>query len=228
MGFSSGTAALHAASFAIGLTSSDEVIVPANTFIATATAPAFCGAKIIVADIDDETLNINPNEIAKVISKKTKAIFAVNLYGNPVNYRELKQFNTKIIEDAAHSHGAVYNEKPSGSLGHLSAFSFFPNKVFGGIGDGGMLSYSNKKYLKPLKSFRNAGQSKSHWGKNLGNVYRLSTTNALFLTKKRKIFSKLLNRRREIASMYDEGFKDCDGIKTQKSKKIVLALIFVT
>lgn len=216
LGFSSGTSALHAASFGINLEKGDEVIVPANTFIATATAPAFCGAKVVACDVEKDTLNISAETISKAITKKTKAIFAVNLYGNPVDYDELKDFNLDIIEDAAHSHGATYKNRPSGSFGEMSAFSFFPNKVFGGIGDGGLLTFQNKKLNKSLKSFRNAGQSKSHWGENLGNVYRLSTTNALFLEHKWKNFKKVLNRRREIAEIYDEAFRNIEEIQTQK------------
>jgi dTDP-4-amino-4,6-dideoxygalactose transaminase len=216
LGFSSGTSALHAASFGLNLKKGDEVIVPANTFIATATAPAFCGAKVVVCDVDKDTLNISAETITKAITKRTKAIFAVNLYGNPVDYDELKKFNISIIEDAAHSHGAIYKNRPSGSFGEMSAFSFFPNKVFGGIGDGGLLTFKNKKLTPQLKSFRNAGQSKSHWGENLGNVYRLSTINALFLSHKWKNFKKVLNRRREIAKMYDEAFKGIEEIQTQK------------
>lgn len=216
LGFSSGTSALHAASFGINLKKGDEVIVPANTFIATATAPAFCGAKVVVCDVDNDTLNISFDTVSKAITKKTKAIFAVNLYGNPVDFDQLRSLDLNIIEDAAHSHGATYKNRPSGSFGCMSAFSFFPNKVFGGIGDGGMLTYEDKQLTKELKSFRNAGQSKSHWGENLGNVYRLSTINALFLEHKWKNFKKVLARRREIAKIYDAAFENIDEIKTQK------------
>ena len=215
LGVSSGTMALEMASYALDFKPGDEVIVPANTFLATATAPARFGATIVCADIDPHTLNISANTVKKVISNKTKAIFAVNMYGNPVNYDELDNFGIPIVEDAAHSHGAEVNGHISGSFGKYSCFSFFPTKVFGGIGDSGMLLFDCDSEYEKLKAFRNAGQSMQHYGIMPASVGRMHTVQALFLLKKWQIFKPLVEHRREISRVYDLAFNS-SGIKIQQ------------
>ncbi|MBF0492354.1 MAG: DegT/DnrJ/EryC1/StrS family aminotransferase [Deltaproteobacteria bacterium] len=203
-----GTHALHMASYALGLKPGDEVIVPANTFIATALAPAFLGATIVECDVDAETLNLNRSTVEKVLTPKTKAIFSVNLYGNPAPYEELKALKIPLVEDAAHSHGAEYFSQKSGCLGDYSAFSFFPTKVVGGIGDSGMLLFDAPEMEIKLRAFRNGGQDKPHHASVMGNVYRMHVLQAQFLVEKWKIFQQVLEHRRQIAAVYDELFKD--------------------
>ena len=207
IGVGSGTHALQAASYALNLKSGDEVIVPANTFIATALAPALSGATIVSCDVDPETWNLSKKTVSNVISKNTKAIFSVNLYGNPAPYDDLRSFGIPIVEDAAHSHGALYKKnKISGSLGDYSTFSFFPTKVFGGIGDSGMILFDDEEKIDILKAFRNCGQSKPHYASELGSVYRMHVVQALFLLEKWKIFESILEHRRKLATIYNEIF----------------------
>lgn len=215
LGVSSGTFALEAASYGLGIKSGDEVIVPANTFISTATAAAKYGAKIVLADVDYETMNISKESVSKVISSKTKYIFGVNLYGNCLDYDELSEFQIPIVEDAAHSFYASFNKVLSGKFGKYSAFSFFPTKVFGSIGDAGMLLFDDDESYETLKAYRNCGQSKSHYGEMVSSVGRMHVIQALFLLEKLKIIKKLIEHRRKIARIYDERFLG-SNITTQK------------
>ena len=219
LGVSSGTFALEAASCALDIGPGDEVIVPANTFIATATAPANTGAKIVCADINYDNMNITHDTVKKVITKNTKAIYAVNMYGNPVDYDELNTFGLPVVEDAAHSLGSIIGNKPSGLFGDLSCFSFFPTKVYGGIGDSGMVLFDNDEWFDLLKAYRNCGQSKSHYAIVPSSVGRMHTIQALFLIHKWEIFNSLIIHRRKIAAIYDRYFERSNAIKTQRIKK---------
>ncbi len=209
-----GTHALHMAAWALGLGPGDEVIVPANTFLATATAPALTGARVVACDVEEDTLNLSRRTVEAVLSKKTRAIFAVNLYGNPAPYEDLMPLGIPIVEDAAHSHGATCRDGVSGGMGVASAFSFFPTKVLGGIGDSGMILFDEDAWEGRLRSFRNAGQEKAHYGVVPGNVYRMHVIQALFLLEKWTIFEKILAHRRRIAGIYDDCFQGSD-IRTQ-------------
>lgn len=204
----SGSFALDAASYLLDLKPGDEVIVPANTFLATATMPSLHQATIVEADIDPDTWNICPQSVEQAITEKTKAIFAVNMYGNPCNYEGLRKFGVPIVEDAAHSHGATYRGEMSGNLGLFSAFSFFPTKVFGGIGDGGMLLFDKEDDEKVVRAYRNAGQEKPHYAIVPSLVGRMAVVQAAFLVEKWSIFEQLLAHRRKIAHIYDSYFKD--------------------
>ncbi|MGH7783393.1 MAG: DegT/DnrJ/EryC1/StrS family aminotransferase, partial [Candidatus Binatia bacterium] len=170
---SAGTHALHMAAVALALRPGDEVIVPANTFISTATAPAMLGATIVECDVDAATLNVSRSTVEAVMSERTRAIFPVNLYGSPYPYEDLRELGVSLVEDGAHSHGATYKGLPSGRLGDYSIFSFFPMKVVGGIGDGGMILFDSTEALEMLRAFRNCGQQKAHYATVLGNVYRI-------------------------------------------------------
>jgi dTDP-4-amino-4,6-dideoxygalactose transaminase len=208
LGVGAGTHALHMAAFALGLGPGDEVIVPANTFVSTATSAAMVGATIVECDIDPNTLNVTRSTVESVMSDRTRGIFAVNLYGNPYPYDELKELNVPLVEDAAHSHGATYKDLPSGKLGDYSILSFFPMKVFGGIGDSGMILFDDTEKYEALRGFRNCGQQKPHYATVLGNVYRMHVVQAVFLMEKWKIFKRILEHRRRIAAVYDECFQE--------------------
>lgn len=203
-----GTHALHTAAFALGLGPGDEVIVPANTFISTATAPAMMGATVVPCDVDPETLNLTRATVEAVMSERTRAIFAVNLYGSPYPFADLTELGVPLVEDAAHSHGAEHRGMPSGKLGDYSIFSFFPTKVFGGIGDGGMVLFDDGSRYEALRAFRNCGQDQPHHAAVPGNVYRMHVVQALFLVEKWTVFERILAHRRRIAQVYDQHFHD--------------------
>lgn len=165
----SGSAALFVALKVLDIGPGDEVIIPATTFIATANAVAMTGAKPVVVDIDANTWNIDPVEIHKAITLRTKAIIPVHLYGNPCNIDEIMNISRKyklwVIEDACESLGATYNGKHMGTFGHVGCFSFNRNKVIT-TGGGGMIVANNKELAEEIKQFVNNGRN------NNGLVFR--------------------------------------------------------
>jgi len=158
----SGTAALHSILSSLGIGPGDEVICPAFTFIASASPIVMCGAKPVFVDIDLETFNISPESVSENISPNTKAVIAVNLFGNLANYRDLQkicdQFSIYLLEDAAQSHFARLNESYSGSLADASWFSFYATKNMMTI-EGGMVTTNNIELVEKIKRFRQHGMS---------------------------------------------------------------------
>lgn len=225
---SNGTAALHGASFAAGIKEGDEVITTPITFAASANCIIYQGGKPIFADIDSSTYNIDPKDIEKKISSKTKAIVPVDFTGQPVNIDEInaiaKKYNLIVIEDGAHSLGAEYKGKKTGSLVDMTTFSFHPVKHIT-TGEGGVITTNNKELYEKLKLFRTHGitrDKKILYNKNegswyyeqleLGYNYRITDIQcALGISQLNKI-DKFLRRRREIAEKYNEYLKDIDGI----------------
>ncbi len=225
---SNGTAALHGASFAAGIKEGDEVITTPITFAASANCILYQGGKPIFADIDSSTYNIDPKDIEKKISSKTKAIVPVDFTGQPVNIDEInaiaKKYNLIVIEDGAHSLGAEYKGKKTGSLVDMTTFSFHPVKHIT-TGEGGVITTNNKELYEKLKLFRTHGitrDKKILYNKNegswyyeqleLGYNYRITDIQcALGISQLNKI-DKFLRRRREIAEKYNEYLKDIDGI----------------
>lgn len=229
--FSSGTAALHAAYFAIGLKKEDEIITSPLTFAATANTAVFFGAKPVFADIDIETLNINPEEIEKKITKKTKAITAVDFAGHPCDYDKIfkiaKKHNLLVIEDAAHSLGSEYKGKKIGSLADLTVFSFHPVKNIT-TGEGGMVLTDRKDFYDKMKAFRHHGINKKPelggWYYEIetpGQNYRLTDIqSALGLSQLKKI-GKFIAKRREIAKQYSRELKNIKEIILPQEKDFV-------
>lgn len=225
---SNGTAALHGASFAAGIKEGDEVITTPITFAASANCILYQGGKPIFADIDSSTYNIDPKDIEKKISSKTKAIVPVDFTGQPVNIDEInaiaKKYNLIVIEDGAHSLGAEYKGKKTGSLVDMTTFSFHPVKHIT-TGEGGVITTNNKELYEKLKLFRTHGITRDKqilYNKNegswyyeqleLGYNYRITDIQcALGISQLNKI-DKFLRRRREIAEKYNEYLKDIDGI----------------
>ena len=162
VGISSGTSALHLALAALGIKKDDEVILPANTYIATALAVSYVGAKPVLVDIDDSTFNINHKDIEKNITSKTKAILPVHLYGQPCNVDGIvniaKTHGLKLIWDACQAHGSLYKGKNVGSLDDIVCFSFYPSKNLGCLGDGGIITTNDENIAKRIKSLRNYGR----------------------------------------------------------------------
>ncbi|MBI2968186.1 MAG: DegT/DnrJ/EryC1/StrS family aminotransferase [Bacteroidetes bacterium] len=163
------TAALHLALLAIGVREGDEVIVPAFTWVATANSVLYCNATLVFADIDISTFNINPDEIAKKITKKTKAIIPVHLFGLCADIEAIKKIapGIPIVEDGACAAGAALNNKPAGSLGDIGCFSFHPRKSIT-TGEGGMITTNNDKYADTINKLRNHGASISEESRHHG------------------------------------------------------------
>lgn len=223
----SGTAALHAAMFALGIGPGDEVIVPAMTFIATANCVVFQGGTPVFADVDPGTLLIDPASVESCLSPKTKAIIAVDYAGQPCDYDTLKDIakrhNLILVADACHSLGGRYRDKPVGTLAALNAFSFHPVKHIT-TGEGGMITTDDKVLVDRIRIFRNHGISTDHRQRgdqvswfyemvDLGYNYRITDFQcALGMSQLNKLH-KWLVRRREIARRYDEAFYNLSGLK---------------
>ena len=206
----SGTSALHVALLAIGIKRGDEVIVPSHTFIATVSPVVHIGAKPVFAEIDEETYTINPEDIRKKITERTKAIMPVHLYGHPCNMDEIKEIaeehDLKIIEDACQAHGAEYKGKKVGSIGDIAAFSFFPSKNMTVAGDGGMIVTNNEEYAIKAKALVDQGRiaGKKYEHDFVGFNYRMSEILAAIGRVQLKHLPEWIEKRREVAGIYDE------------------------
>jgi dTDP-4-amino-4,6-dideoxygalactose transaminase len=178
----SGTDALHRALLAAGIKRGDEVITTPFTFIATAEAISYVGAVPVFVDIHPDSLNIDIAKIAPAITRKTKAIIPVHLYGQPADMdgvMELaKKHGLRVIEDCAQSFGAEYHGKKTGAIGDLGCFSFFPSKNLGGYGDGGMVSTDDTDLAKHLLSLRNHGSTVRYHHEEIGFNSRLDEIQA--------------------------------------------------
>lgn len=228
---SSGTAALHSAYVAAGISFGDEVITTPLTFAATAYTISHLGGKPVFADIQEDTLNIDPKEIEKKITKKTKAIAPVDFAGHPCDYDKIskiaKKYKLLIIEDAAHALGSEYKGKRIGSFADLTILSFHPVKAIT-TGEGGMILTNNKDFYEKLKIFRHHGiikkPEKGGWYyeiENPGYNYRLTDFQcALGLSQLKKI-DKFIKRRREIVAKYNQAFKNVKEIIIPKERNYV-------
>lgn len=192
---------------ASNISEGDEVIVPANTFIATALAVSYVGAKPVLVDCNS-FYNINANLIEKKITEKTKAIIAVHLYGQPAEMNLIneiaKKHNLIVIEDAAQAHGATYKGKKVGTLGDATAFSFYPGKNLGALGDGGAVVTNNKEIAEKVRTIGNYGSEKKYYHKYKGVNSRLDEMQAGFLRVKLRKLNKWNESRKEIAKYYLE------------------------
>lgn len=221
VGVSSGTSALFLALKSLGIKNNDEVIVPAFTYIATALAVTYTGAKPVFVDIDEKTYNINPVRIVKSITKNTKAIIPVHLYGQPANMPEIlkiaKKYSLKIIEDAAQAHGATIKMSDGewqkvGSIGDIGCFSFYPSKNLGALGDGGIVVTNDKEIYKKLLMLRNYGRVSKYDHAIIGYNARLDTLQAAILREKLKKLDTWNNMRRSAANIYDRLLKGTGGV----------------
>lgn len=231
----SGTAALHAACFAAQIEKGDEVITTSITFAASANCVLYQGGTPVFADIKEDTLNIDPEEIKKKINHKTKALIPVDFTGLPVDLEEVQEiarkYNLIIIEDASHALGATYKGSKIGSISDITIFSFHPVKHIT-TGEGGMITTNNKEYYERLKLFRTHGITKDKdkllnydgpWYyemQELGYNYRLTDFQcALGLSQLKKI-DRIIQRRREIVKKYNCEFKDIPEIKIPEINQI--------
>tara|TARA_Y100000768_G_scaffold160185_1_gene119753 strand:+ start:2505 stop:3593 length:1089 start_codon:yes stop_codon:yes gene_type:complete len=212
----SGTDALVLSLRALDIGKNDEVITSPFTYFATAEAISLVGAKPIFSDINPDTFNIHPHNIKKALSKKTKAILSVNLFGQACELKEInsiaKENSLYHIEDCAQSFGATYMSKQTGTFGDMGCFSFFPTKNLGCFGDGGLITIKNKKHLNRLKKLRTHGGIKRNQHDLIGYNSRLDEIQAAILSIKLKFLDKFLDKRRSIAKIYSNMI-DNDNIK---------------
>ncbi len=184
----------------------DEVIIPANTYIATVLAVTENNLTPVFVEPDIKNYNLDSSKIEKVISKKTKAILTVHLYGQISCSNQLielsKKYNLKLIEDAAQSHGAIWNNKKSGNIGDVAAHSFYPGKNLGALGDAGAVTTNDEVLVEIIKALRNYGSEKKYYNEFIGLNARLDEIQAAFLSVKLKMIDKEIKDRRKIASCY--------------------------
>ena len=208
----SGTSALHLALKALDIKEGDEVIVPADTFIATAWAVSYVNAVPVFVDCLKDTWNIDHNSLEKSITKKTRAIIGVHLYGQPFDIDPVKDIANKhglyLIEDAAQAHGAIYKNKKIGGFGDMSCFSFYPGKNLGAYGEGGAIVTNNEDYYTRINRLRNHGSTERYYHEELGYNMRMDGIQAAVLTVKLKYIDAWTKRRQQIASLYKQGINN--------------------
>ncbi|MFA6317274.1 MAG: DegT/DnrJ/EryC1/StrS family aminotransferase [Elusimicrobiota bacterium] len=212
VGVSSGTAALRLALKALGVGHGDDVVIPAMTFVATATAVSEVGARPVLADIDPKTIAIGAEQLAAALTKKTKAVIPVHLYGGVADLGPImklaKSKGLRVVEDCAQAHLARYEGKAVGTVGDIGAFSFYPTKNLGGMGDGGALTTQDGALAETLLRLRNCGRPPGDNGKHEIVAYnsRLDEIQAAILRIKLRRLSDWVARRRAIAARYASEF----------------------
>jgi dTDP-4-amino-4,6-dideoxygalactose transaminase len=208
VGISNGTEALHLALLACGVGPGDEVITVPNTYIATVFAISYTGATPVFADVDPVTYNIDPGDVEKKITPRTKAILPVHLYGQCVDMDALmdiaQRYNLYVIEDDAHAHGALYKGSKAGSLGHIGCFSFYPTKVMGAYGDGGAVTTNDPELFDRVRVLRYMGQHKKYVHEIIGYQQRLGEIQAAVLRVKLRHLDEWIHQRRKWAMIYGD------------------------
>ena len=219
---SNGTVALHLALVSLGIVEGDEVIVPDLTFAATANAVIYTGAKPIFCEVNLQTWCIDAEEAEKLVTKKTKAIIPVHLYGHPCNMESITDFSLRhklfIVEDCAESIGSRWNDQPVGIFGDAATFSFFGNKTIS-TGEGGMVLFRDRDVSERAQVHRGHGMSpeKKYWHETIGFNYRLSNLQAAVGVAQLERLSVIVEKKRLIASFYAKHLKKVEGI-VQKPK----------
>lgn len=208
IGISSGTAALHLALQAIGIGPGDEVITVANTYVATALAITYTGARPVFVDVDIQTYNMRADLVAAKLSPRTRAILPVHLYGQPVDMDPVldlaQRHHLWVVEDASHAHGATYKGHKIGSLGDIACFSLYPSKNMGAYGDGGIMTTNNEELYEKIKMLRYVGQRIKFVHEVIGYQERLDELQAAALSVKLRYLDSWNDRRRKWAALYDQ------------------------
>ena len=206
IGINSGTSALIMALKALDIGEGDEVITTANTFIATAEAISLVGAKPVFVDMEDKNYNMDPTKLEKAITKKTRAIIPVHLYGQPADMDLILQIAEKkgifVIEDACQAHGALYKGKRTGSLGVVGCFSFYPGKNLGAYGEGGAVTTNQDEIAQKIRMLRDHGSSKKYYHEYIGNNCRLEGIQGAVLSVKLNHLDVWNDNRRKNADLY--------------------------
>lgn len=209
LGVNNGTTAIHLAMLVLNIKEGDEVIVPANTFIATAWGVSYVNATPVFVDCDPETWTIDPKEIEKKITSKTKAIIGVHLYGQPFEIESVKNLASKhrifLVEDCAQAHGARYNGIPVGGLGEIGCFSFYPGKNLGAYGEAGAVVMNNEIYYNRISSLRNHASITKYYHEEIGFNMRMDGLQGAILDIKLKYLTQWNTRRQQIANLYKKG-----------------------
>jgi dTDP-4-amino-4,6-dideoxygalactose transaminase len=212
VGVNNGTTALHLAMLALGIGAGDEVIIPANTFIATAWGVSYTGATPVFVDCDPDTWEMDSSQLESKITSKTKAVIGVHLYGQPFDIQAAQKicdkYNLFLIEDAAQAQGAHYLDKPVGGFGVVACFSFYPGKNLGACGEAGGLTTNNADYYKHLQSLRNHGSVVRYYHDEIGYNMRMGGLEGASLTIKLKHLPDWNKKRKEIAGKYHKGIKN--------------------
>ena len=217
---SNGTTALHLALTALGVGSGDNVIVPDLTFISPVNAILYNGATPRLVDSNRSYWNLDPNKIEELIDERTKAIVVVHLYGHPAEMETImkiaKDHDLYVIEDCAEAHGAKYNDKIVGSFGDISCFSFYGNKIIT-TGEGGMCLTNSDELKDKLETLRDHGmkQERRYWHGMVGYNYRMTNLQAAIGVAQLKKIFKIIEKKRKIASLYNNQLKDIEGILVQ-------------
>ena len=216
IGLSSGTAGNHVALWAHGIGPGDEVIMPANTFIATAWGATLCGAKPVFVDCEPESYNIDPDKSEQAITDKTKAIVAVHLYGQPADMDRLREIADRrgvfLVEDAAQAHGADYKSKKVGSLSSASSFSFYPGKNLGAFGEAGAVLTNDDDLAEKCRKIRDHGAEQKYYHVMQGHNYRMEGIQGAVLGVKLKYLEKWTEERKRAAATYKALLNDLDTI----------------
>lgn len=212
-----GTSALHLMLMATGIGYGDEVIVPVNTFFASAEAVSLVGAKPVFVDCDKSYYNLDPEKIEEAISPKTKAILVVHLYGQPAPLDEIKQITKKygliLLEDCAQAHLARYKGKPVGTHGVAGAFSFYPGKNLGAYGEAGAVVTNSKELYNKMLMMKDHGSAKKYFHDMVGHNFRMESLQAAVLSVKLKYLPEWTQKRRKVAETYGNLLKELHQIK---------------
>jgi perosamine synthetase len=220
---SNGTTSLHLALLALGLEPGDEVIVPTLTFIASANAVVYCGGKPVFVDVDPDIWNLDPAQIEAKITPKTRGIIAVHLAGHPADMDAIMKIAGKyglwVLEDAAQAHGAEVNGRRVGSIGQISSFSMFGNKIVS-TGEGGMITTNDETMMNKIRLLKNHGMDpqRRYWHPVVGYNYRMTNIQAAIGVAQMERVDWQLARRKEVVSWYQEELKGWEGITWQQTK----------
>ena len=221
----SGTTALHLALASISADKGDEVIIPAFTMIATAFAVVYCGAKPVLVDSEPETWNMNVDQMEEKITKRTKAIIPVHIYGHPCDMDPImeiaEEYGLYVIEDAAEAHGAEYRDKKTGGIGNIGCFSFYANKIIT-TGEGGMIVTNDEKIAERAKYLRNLcfpKERRIYLHSEVGYNYRMTNVQAAIGLAQLERIDELVEMRRKNAYLYNKFLKDIEGIRLPLEKE---------
>ncbi len=221
IGVSNGLDALTLCLRVLGVEKGDEVIVPSNTYIATALAVSHVGATPVFVEPRPDTCNLDPELVEEAITSKTKAIIPVHLYGQPCEMNMIMQMADRhrlmVVEDNAQAHGALFNGKTTGSWGHINATSFYPGKNLGALGDGGAITTNDEQLAAKVRILRNYGSQKKYYNETIGYNNRLDELQAAFLRVKLRKLTEWTSQRQEAANQYLQELSGVEGVILPKT-----------